>query len=739
MTFALALPWWVLTLLAAAVIAVAWASYSGAIVPLPLGRRTALSALRALTLLLLVACLLRPVRVMPPEATSDAVVPILVDVSRSMQLADADGRPRIDAARGLLERDLLAGLSGRFRSDVWTFGNTLTQAAAGTPIPSATDGRSDLSGALRAVRERYRDRRVAAIVVISDGGDTGREEAANAVDAGAAPVFTVGVGTPRVASDFEVTDVSAGDGAMADSSIDLTVAAVSRGADAPFDLRVLENGRPIDLRRVTPAGDGSPIRAVFTVSPARDMPTEYTVEIPSASGELVLENNRRGVLVEPAGRRRRVLVVEGAPGFEHSFVKRALAADSGLEVDSVVRKGQDVRGDGTYFVQSTDARAPRLASGFPEDRKTLYEYDVLVLANMEGDALTRADLEMAAGFVGERGGGLLVLGAKSFDRQGLLGTALEDVLPLGLTNRGGGVVPASSRQEAAFSVSVTLQGESHPVMRIGSSAEDNAKRWKSVPPLAGAAGLGAPRPGAQVLALVHAVDGSRPLVAVQRYGQGRSMMFTGEASWRWRMQMPSDDRTFELFWRQAVRWLGASAPDPVSIAPVAGMAVGDAVPIGVDVRNEEFAPVPDADVSMRLTLPGGETRELRGALTDPSLGRYSGEVRFDQPGIYRITADARRGGTVLGSAQRSVLIGGADREMADPRLNEDVLRRVARASGGHYLTANDASHLPGLLSQSDAEPPQPRLEDLWHNAWIFAAIVMLLAAEWTLRRRWGLR
>jgi hypothetical protein len=396
MQFAISLPWWGLLLLAAAVVAVAWASYSGSHRPLTGRRRAALSLLRALTLLLVVTCLLGPVRVMPPEATSDAVVPVLVDVSRSMRLADADGRPRIDAARDVVQHDVLPGLAGHFRSEVWTFGSSLAQGPAATQTFTATDGRSDLSGALRALRERYRDRRVAAIVVVSDGGDTGRDEAANSVDAADAPVFAVGVGAPRAAADFEVIDVSAGEATLTDSSVDLTVSAVSRGAAKPFDIRVLENGRPIDVRRVTPAVEGSPVREVFTVSPARETPTQYTVEIPSATGELVLENNRRSILVEPPGRRRRVLVVEGAPGFEHSFVKRALAADPGFEVDAVVRKGRDARGEATYFVQSTDARAPQLASGFPDDRKTLFQYDVLVLANIEGDALSRADLEMAA-------------------------------------------------------------------------------------------------------------------------------------------------------------------------------------------------------------------------------------------------------------------------------------------------------------------------------------------------------
>ena len=40
-----------------------------------------------------------------------------------------------------------------------------------------------------------------------------------------------------------------------------------------------------------------------------------------------------------------------------------------------------------------------------------------------------------AAFVGERGGGLLVLGARSFLRQGLAGTTLEDVLPLDFNAR----------------------------------------------------------------------------------------------------------------------------------------------------------------------------------------------------------------------------------------------------------------------------------------------------------------
>ncbi len=82
------------------------------------------------------------------------------------------------------------------------------------------------------------------------------------------------------------------------------------------------------------------------------MPTVYTVEIPEAAGEVAAENNSRSVLVPPQTGKRRLLIVEGAPGYEHTFLKRALSDDPGLDVDAVVRKGQNDDGRDTFYVQA---------------------------------------------------------------------------------------------------------------------------------------------------------------------------------------------------------------------------------------------------------------------------------------------------------------------------------------------------------------------------------------------------
>jgi uncharacterized membrane protein len=543
--------------------------------------------------------------------------------------------------------------------------------------------------------------------------------------------------------DREILGVTAAETILDDSRVDLAVSAVSHGlGNAPIELRLLENGRPIDVRRVTPAAEGSPVREVFQVSPSRGAPTVYTVETPVAPGELVPENNARRVLVQPPARARRILLVEGAPGFEHSFLKRAWASDSGLEIDSVVRKGRNEQGADTFYIQAAQSRSDSLAAGYPATREALFRYDALVLANVEGHQFTRGQLEATRSFVGDRGGGLLVLGARSFLRQGLAGTTLEDVLPLELSERGGGdVVPAASAT-GVNRVSLTAAGEAHPVMQLAAGADDTRKRWEAVPALAAIAPLGGPRPGASVLAVTSGPGGTpRALVAVQRFGEGRSLVFTGEASWRWRMLLPATDRAYDTFWKQALRWIALPAGDPIQLNLPAGAAPGDTLPLRVLARNVAFEALKNVTVDVRVTSPDGRVESLRAApdTSRGSEGHHVANVRPEQAGVFKLSAEVRQGTALVGTASAAVLVGGADIEMADPRMNQAFFERLAAASGGRVLSEDQMTRLPGMLKAAAPGAELAVRRDLWHTGWSFAAILTLLGAEWILRRTWGLR
>ena len=187
-------------------------------------------------------------------------------------------------------------------------------------------------------------------------------------------------------------------------------------------------------------------------------------------------------------------------------------------------------------------------------------------------------------------------------------------------------------------------------------------------------------------------------------------------------------------WRQAVRWLAQSAPEPVTITLPAAPAPGDGIAVAIAARDKAYAPRADAILDVRVTSPSGRVETVHADPVPSQGGQFRAAVRASEPGIYRVAVDARQGQAVLGSSTGTMLVGGVDPEMTDPRLNEDTLQRVAHASGGVVLAAGD---MRGLIDRLSTAAPAAMLAlrtDLGHTGWSFAILAGLLAAEWLTAR-----
>ena len=126
---------------------VAYLSYRRPSVPLGRGRRGALVSLRALVLLWILLLVSRPFQLLPPTVSGDLLVPVIVDVSRSMRIADADGQSRAlrltptAALRLGLSTELMPGAMAAEAHVVPIIG----EIAAGGPIEAYQDASERLS------------------------------------------------------------------------------------------------------------------------------------------------------------------------------------------------------------------------------------------------------------------------------------------------------------------------------------------------------------------------------------------------------------------------------------------------------------------------------------------------------------------------------------------------------------------------------------------------------------------
>ena len=69
--------------------------------------------------------------------------------------------------------------------------------------------------------------------------------------------------------------------------------------------------------------------------------------------------------------------------------------------------------------------------------------------------------------------------------------------------------------------------------------------------------------------------------------------------------------------------------------------------------------------------------------------------------------------------------------------NQELLQKLSDQTGGRYYTPSEASKLTNDISYSEAGITTRETRDLWDMPALFLLVLGIRAAEWLLRRKWG--
>jgi uncharacterized membrane protein len=737
----LAAPWPV-ALVAAVALAVAvpalW-SYARARAKSRSRDRWILAALRVGVLLVLLVCLLRPTLVVATVVPQQSFLGLLVDDSRSMQIADRAEEPRSAAVGRLLapESPLRRALDARFKVRLFGFSSSGERLARLSDLTYA-GARTDLAAALTHARQEMQGVPLSGLVLVTDGADNGGgglSEALLQLKAGGVPVFTVGLGSERFRRDVEVSRVDSPRSVLQGTSILASLTVAQRGLAGERARLLVEDGDlVVHAREITLPDHGEP--AVVRAQVVADQPGARVLRFRVAplAGEALDQNNEQQVLVNVLDRREKILYHEGEARFEPKFIRRAVADDPNLQVVTLQRTAKK------KFLRLDVDDADELAGGFPETREALYRYRGLVLGSVEASAFTADQLRMIADFVSLRGGGLLMLGGSgSFGEGGYAGTPLAEALPVALDPP-----PAAGAepQVAELRIEPTPFGLTHAVTQLAATEPESEKRWRTLPPLTARNVVHRTRPGAATLLLGRPAGGEPQVVlAYQRYGRGKSLALTVQDTWLWQMhaEIPLEDRTHENLWRQLLRWLVADVPGPVAITlPEDQVAPGTSVTLRAEVADERYLRVNDASVVATVTDPAGEKRDLAMEWTVEKDGEYRASFVPAEPGIYQVDVLARRGGATLGSDRIHLRVADLPVEFRGAEMRAALLQRIADETGGHFYTADTVASLAEDITYTGGGSTVTESKDLWDMPALYLLVVILVSSEWAYRRARGL-
>jgi hypothetical protein len=711
--------------------------------------RRVLRALRMAALAVLLLCIMRPMLLLNAAVPQRNFVGVLIDDSRSMQIADRGGRQRADWIRDSIagpKSALLDALRERFQLKLFRFGATAERIDdAGGLRFDANETR--LGDALEAARRDLELVPLSGLVVLTDGADNSRAPIAGellSLRARQVPVFAVGIGSERFSRDIEVRRVETPRTVLVGSTLVADVLVRQRGfGGAKVPLLVEDDGRLIGRSEIVlpPDGEVAPLRVEVRVASAGAR--LLTFRIPLQPGEQVARNNAQQALVRVRGAREKILYVEGEPRYEMRFVRAAVEADSNLQLVALQRTA-----DRKYLRLDVDG-PEELANGFPGTRSELYAYRAVVLGSVEASFFTHAQLAMLADFVNVRGGGLLLLGGRrSFAEGGYAGTPLAEVMPVVVE---GNATGDSIAFLADLTASLTPGGASHAVTQVAGDPATSAERWRTLPPVTSVNRIRGVKPGAVTLVQGTVPRGGRagvpggapergygqPILVYQRYGRGLAVAMPIQDSWTWEFaaEIPVGDPTFPTFWRQLLRFLTSDVPGRVT-ARVATDQVNPRTPVELraEVVDSAFLRVNDAHVVAHVAGATGAARDVPLEWAVDRDGEYRASFTPDQPGLYRVRVDATSRDGSVESDSTFVRVADLDAEFVDAEMRASLLQRIARETGGRFYTPSTVSTLAADVAMSNRGVTVTNEMDLWDMPVNFLLLVALLAAEWGYRK-----
>ena len=703
--------------------------------------RVVLTVLRMAALALVVFCLFRPTLVVKAAIPQQNVVAVLLDDSRSMQIADwTDNQPRAEFLRQQFAADsspLLKALSDRFLVRVFRFSST---AGRVNSVKDLTFGGSQtkIGAALDGVRDELAGLPVAGVVLVTDGADTSEGSLTNTLlnlKAEKLPVFTVGVGSAKLPRDVQIDRVSTPRTVLKGASLLVDAVITQSGyAGQTVTLDVEDDGRIVGSQKVQLPVDGSPATVRVRATASEPGPRVFSFKVAPQQGEVVTQNNVRQALVDVRDTREKILYFEGEPRSEMKFIRRAVADDKNLQIVTLQRTADN------KFLRLDVDTPDELLGGFPKTRDELFAFHGLILGSIEAAAFSADQLQMIADFVDRRGGGLLMLGgARSFGEGGYGGTPVADALPLVIDPRTGAAEPTTF---ARLKVLPTRAGQAHAVTQIAGSEAASAARWPDLPQVTTINSPLAIKPAATVL--LNGTDErlrAMPALVWQPYGRGKGIAFLPQDSWEWQMHasITLEDQTHENFWRQMLRWLVTDVPGSIEASTTTDrVEPGEAVTIEASVVDPTWVELNDAHVMARVTRPGGTTLDVPLQWTGERDGQYRGTFVSTVPGAYEIAVDADREGKPIGTNVAYVRAGAGDAEYFDPTMHEAPLRRIADETGGRFYTTATVAGLPEDVSYAGRGVTSVEERELWNMPIILIMLVGLVCAEWGYRRAVGL-
>ncbi len=654
-----------------------------------------------------------------------------------------------------------------------------------TPLGSFVK-ETNISAALERAMEATSPESLAGVLLLTDGrhnSATPPEDALQQLALQHTPVTSLVVGSHEGPADISILHLRAPESIYLGDRVSVRAEVKADNLRGQRLVAVLsQNGKVADLREIEIEDVNFHTELRFNHVPEEKGIYDYNLAIEPLAAEAYQENNQWNFKVAVTDDRTNVLLVDNYPRWEFRYLRNLFyGRDKSVHLQYVLLTPDVIdRAQEPPAVYASarrkfgDAEATRL----PENAQEWSLFDVIILGDVPPESLDEETRGLIREQVEKRGALLVLSSGPRYMPHAYRDESLRDLLPV-LFESSDEFLGDSPEQ--SYHIELTTEGRTSPIMQQAASHAASQRIWDNLPALRWRFVPGGIKEGAEILAVARPAglttvnlpspeaarspdevteairrlatqkefEKDHALVVTQSFGLGKVAMLCFDRTWRLRYGV--GDTYHHRFWGQLVRWgageslragteLVRLGTDRLTYSP------NDPIQVIAQVLTPERFPVTDGNVYIRVSR-NNETVQRR-ALTfrEGSAGIF--ETALDplpEEGEYQFTLEGKAVNESLAESGTSavdttVLVETARNpvELAELTADRDFLKQAAQLTGGTVAEANETSLLPGYFGAPKETLQERRDVTLW-DSWPFLVLfILLLTAEWLLRRRYGL-
>ena len=375
------------------------------------------------------------------------------------------------------------------------------------------------------------------------------------------------------------------------------------------------------------------------------------------AGELTPRNNEAVVSINGVRDRLRVLLVSGEPYPGERTWRNLLKSDSSVDlVHFTILRPPEKQDFVPVFELSLIA--------FPTQElfmEKVDQFDLIIFDRYKRRGiLPNGYFANIARYVRDGGALLIATGSDFAGAESLSRSPLREVLP---------VEPTARVIEEGYTPRISETGARHPVTAgleqhaPKPPAEDGTPGWGRWFRLVDTTALH----GETVMTGPE----DRPLLVLDRQGEGRIAVLASDHAWLWSRGFEGGGPQMELL-RRLAHWL-MKEPE-LEEEVLRGQGEKGDLRITRRTIEAEIPPV-------RATSPGGESTEVE--MTEVSPGHWEGRIEASENGVWQLENGDLKAVAVVGPSQ--------PKEFADPVSTGAILAPLAEATGGGILRAEEGA------------------------------------------------